>query len=83
MLRNIPSKWNGDMPLIVVGATDNFGNIWEGTQYEFNPDNPKASVSAWGPGDQIYCATQGEKLIDTSGTSASKLLEIIYFKVRV
>lgn len=61
-MQDVPSVWVGnaaDIPLIVVGAIDEFGHVWEGTQHLANPRFPGARVHAWslGPGS---CANNAE-----------------------
>lgn len=72
MLRGMPARWGGQMPLLVVGASDNYRDLWEGTQSDSNPEYPLASVTNLAPGMALLCATRDGGLAERTGTSTGK-----------
>jgi hypothetical protein len=74
-MNNLVPLWSAALPIIVVGAVDNTGRIWDSCQYA-SPTNPAfaaASVAVWAPAVNIQCARPGaDQGIVAAGTSAGK-----------
>jgi subtilisin family serine protease len=67
------SQYN--FPIIVVGAVDNAGVAWEGTQWvPPSPPNPfsGARVHVWAPGVDVLTNGPGSELEQVEGTSVCK-----------
>ena len=67
------SQYN--FPIIVVGAVDNAGVAWEGTQWvPPPPPSPfaNARVHVWAPGVDVLTNGPGNELEQIEGTSVCK-----------
>jgi subtilisin family serine protease len=73
VISDVPAVWNGELPIINVGAVDNRGIRLDLTQFEENPHFPTCKVDVYAPGGIQDCTEPGRLIARSDpGTSICK-----------
>jgi subtilisin family serine protease len=73
VMSDIPAVWNGQLPIITVGAVDNRGIRLDLTQFQENPNFPYSKVDVYAPGGIQNCTEPGRLIARSeAGTSICK-----------
>jgi hypothetical protein len=73
VISEVPAVWNGELPIINVGAVDNRGIRLDLTQFEENPHFLHCKVDVYAPGGKQDCIVPGRLNVRSGpGTSICK-----------